>query len=67
MDNLEQRINDINLVDNKWGMPLKDLYRLGLNFYKGEGTSNETQTATITSELEFPVKQISSICSTLLQ
>lgn len=42
MENLEQRINEINMntsnngIDNKWGMPLKDLYRLGLNFYKGK-------------------------------
>lgn len=21
--------------DNKWGLPLRDLYRFGLNFYKG--------------------------------
>lgn len=41
MENLESRLNEISIdnqniaVDNKWGMPLKDLYRLGLNFYKG--------------------------------
>lgn len=45
MDNLESRlekiaINDITLINgsdgDKWGLPLKDLYRLGLSFFKGK-------------------------------
>lgn len=41
MEKLESRLSEINIenqnvtADNKWGMPLKDLYRLGLSFYKG--------------------------------
>lgn len=43
MDNLDNRLQNITLNANesqnndgdKWGMPLKDLYRLGMTFYKG--------------------------------
>lgn len=42
MENLESRLNDVSVndkdgqaVDTKWGWPLKELYRHGLAFYKG--------------------------------
>ncbi len=27
--------NDEETIGEKWGLPLKDLYKLALNFYKG--------------------------------
>lgn len=44
MDNLDNRLQNIALNANeqqnndgdKWGMPLKELYRLAMTFYKGE-------------------------------
>lgn len=39
VNNIELRLNEMSLKDNqsgdKWGMELKDLYRLALSFYKG--------------------------------
>lgn len=39
VQNIELRLNEMSLKDNKtgekWGMELKDLYFLALNFYKG--------------------------------
>lgn len=46
MENLESRLNDMNvnerdgqIADTKWGWPLKELYRHGLAFYKGNEPS----------------------------
>lgn len=44
MDNLDNRLENITLISNesqnsdgdKWGLPLKELYRLAMTFYKGE-------------------------------
>lgn len=49
MEKLESRLSEISIADvsigptedTKWGWPLKDLYRLGLSFYKGEGRESE--------------------------
>lgn len=39
VNNIELRLNEMSLKDNqageKWGMELKDLYRLAIGFYKG--------------------------------
>lgn len=39
VNNIELRLNEMSLNDNKtgekWGLKLKDLYQLALNFYKG--------------------------------
>lgn len=41
MEHLKSRLNEMsigsenNSNENKWGWSLKDLYRHGLNFYKG--------------------------------
>ena len=47
MENLETQLekivlnnvtinNDVDGDGDKWGLPLKDLYRLGLSFFKGK-------------------------------
>lgn len=43
MEKIESRLsemsiktNDVQLIDSKWGWPLKELYRLALSFYKGK-------------------------------
>lgn len=45
MENLEARLEKVAIKDiptingddgDKWGLPLKDLYRLGLSFFKGK-------------------------------
>lgn len=45
-NNLEIKLNNLSLQENviainnedgeKWGLPLKELYRLGLSFYRGK-------------------------------
>lgn len=69
MDNLDNRLQQITLNTNepqnndgdKWGMPLKDLYRLAMTFYKGKNT---TQPIPFTENLIYfqtnPVKRFIS-------
>ena len=52
MEHLESRLSEIRIeaqsktVDNKWGLPLRDLYRHSLNFYKGDTKSTLHNSAT---------------------